>query len=610
MAERVSNTHEYKGYSKEIYNGYQVFSQYLTMHDGVKVAIDIYRPTNNGILHEEKLPVIWCATPYRRAIIEPDGKRTPLNNNLWFAPSDIESILFHGYIVAALDSRGNGASYGNAILQCSLDEAYDYYDVNEWLASQEWCSGKTGMFGCSYLGDTQMYCAMMAPPSLKCIVPNGAAFELPKFTINGVRNMLQYKYIDQVMYPKNVVDVAVAVDEDTDGSMIREVSEIHKNNPSNYKAREDMKYSDSFLDYTHRKIYDECYLPKYLNNFNNSGIAVYIWGSWKDLTSATDQIMLYNNLKVPKRIVMGNWFHPGYFIPDAPNWKVEHLRWYDYWLKGIDNGIMDEPPMILCNTVVSDDITTDVDSRHIGRLSDSLVVREEHEWKQTYSWPESEMRMENFYFNNKQSKTVASLNDGSLTEKKPEDINAKDVYTVDYTVTKVGLVDRMSYNVMGSQDYTPFDEKSTTYTTAPFAEDTKLSGFPLMELWVSIPVKRLDFYVTLEEIDQNGVSHYLTDGKLSTACRGTVDPPYDYMNLPYHRNHKRDQQDMPINTPVKLEFALSPLMNTIKAGNRLRVTINHCDRDRWELNEIIPAPEVTIYRSTDLPSLIKLPIVR
>lgn len=610
MAEKVSNIHEYSGYSQKKYDGYQVKSQYLTMHDGVKVAIDVYRPTKNGVLHEEKLPVIWTATQYRRAIIEANGKRTALNDNLWFAPGDIETILQYGYVVAALDVRGSGASYGNRSMLITLDECYDLYDVNEWLASQEWCSGKTGMFGCSYLACTQVSAAMMAPPSLKCIIPNGFSWEIPQMCVNGILNTSQYMYMDPTMYDKSVVHPAVAVDEDVDGSMLAEAVEIHKNNPSSYKERCDSPYADSYIEATHSKVYQESYLPKYLNNLNNSGIAIYVWGSWKDLASSAEQITLYQNYKGPKRAVMGNWFHPGYFIPDAPNWTVEHLRWYDYWLKGIDNGIMNEPPMTLCNTINTTETEYDMDTRHIGRLSDAIMIREKHEWQRAYQWPSPNMKYEDYFFLGKKSDTVKSLNDGTLSKREPDEVEGKDEYTVDYSITKIGLVDRMSYGKPGKLDYTEFDEKSITYTTNPLPEDIQVSGFPKVDLWFAVDAKNIDFYVTLEEIDENGVSHFLTDGKCRGSVRKTLEPPYDNFGMPYHRNCERDHIDLPINIPVKVEFALTPMMNTIKSGKRIRVTINNCDKDRWDTPELNPAPKVTIFRSTDHTSCLHLPIVR
>src|SRR5438093_10432217 len=71
-AARVSKPGVYEGYSKAEYDGYQRSSQYLTMRDGVRLAADILRPTRNGALHRDKLPVIWTQHRYNRAFFQAD----------------------------------------------------------------------------------------------------------------------------------------------------------------------------------------------------------------------------------------------------------------------------------------------------------------------------------------------------------------------------------------------------------------------------------------------------------------------------------------------------------------------------------------------------------
>ena len=349
---KVSNMTEYEGYSEEIYDGYSCTSQYFTLYDGCKIAVDIYRPTKNGVLHEEKLPIIWCATQYKRSEIKPDGTKTNLEESaeLWFYPGVPQKLIRYGYIIAVVDMRGTGASYGNGgLCTITLQEYYDLYDLNEMLAALPYTNGKTGMFGMSYLGSMQWLCALTCPPSLKCIVPNVAPMEDPYLRTNGIDNYAWTHNVDEGLYDKNVLHPAAPVDEDTDGSMLREAIEMHKNNPSAVRERYAATHFDDFMPYYGTKVMWEAFKGNFIHNIKNSDVACYIIEGLRDLLM-TDCFDWYCTLTGPKRMAVGPWVHDGSKYSHEPyNFITEHLRWYDYWLKGIDNGIMDEDPLIMYN---------------------------------------------------------------------------------------------------------------------------------------------------------------------------------------------------------------------------------------------------------------------
>lgn len=105
--ERISSFGKYQGYSQEKYDSWVRFSQYLTMRDGTKIAIDIIRPAVDGKPVEEPLPVIWTHTRYRRASRDDEGIVHSAAESFYLQP-----LLKHGYITAAADVRGSGASFG------------------------------------------------------------------------------------------------------------------------------------------------------------------------------------------------------------------------------------------------------------------------------------------------------------------------------------------------------------------------------------------------------------------------------------------------------------------------------------------------------------------
>src|SRR5215472_4782671 len=131
---RVSSFGVYSGYGDATYDGYQRSSQYITARDGTKLAVDIFRPTKNGQVALEPLPVIWTHSRYHRASVKDDGSlMTVLDQMKWAV-----EVMKHGYVVASMDTRGGGASFGTQQGFFSREEAQDAYDFTEWLASQPW----------------------------------------------------------------------------------------------------------------------------------------------------------------------------------------------------------------------------------------------------------------------------------------------------------------------------------------------------------------------------------------------------------------------------------------------------------------------------------------
>lgn len=214
-----------------------------------------------------------------------------------------------------------------------------------------------------------------------------------------------------------------------------------------------------------------------------------------------------------------------------------------------------------------------------------------------------------FYLQALHSGTIQSVNDGSLTTRPPRADREQTQYTVDYTITKRGFEDRNYYTFPGNPDYTDFDRKGITFTSPPMAQNLTLIGFPVVKLWMSADAASVDVYAYLQMVDEEGVSTNLTEGMLRSNFRGTVQPAFDHMGLPFHRNTRGDDTPLPINEPVLMEFNMSVVSWTIPAGCRLRLTITNCDKDNFNTPELSPAPNITIYHNRALPSSILLPVI-
>lgn len=131
--QRISKPGQYQGYSQALFDGWRRTSQYITMRDGTRIAIDVFRPTKNNVLHEERLPVIWEHRRYQRAAIDQNGT---VHSQLDREDHPMRKLVPYGYVFVVADVRGAGASFGTRIDPNPPRESLDAYDITEWLAAQ------------------------------------------------------------------------------------------------------------------------------------------------------------------------------------------------------------------------------------------------------------------------------------------------------------------------------------------------------------------------------------------------------------------------------------------------------------------------------------------
>jgi putative CocE/NonD family hydrolase len=570
---RISRFGEYEGYSEPRYDGQVLTSQHVEMRDGTLLAVDIYRPTQNGTVVEEPLPVIWMHTRY-------------LRRNIHFEPSGGLFLTSYGYVTAAVDARGSGASFGIRKTEFTPEEAQDAYDITEWFAAQPWCDGNVGMFSRSYMGIAQFFAAAQAPPHLKAIFPEMHLFDLYDLPYkNGIYNHdFLEKWDASVRHFDNMTGgAAMPVDEDGDGSMLASAIALRAQNGYPFDLSRAAPYRDSLFAPGVGE-YAVVSPATYIDEINASGVAVYQLGSWYD-EYTLDPLLWFANLHVPQKLVMPGWNHDVF----EPWLNVEKLRWFDYWLKGIDNGIMDEPPL-----------------RYYV-----MGAPEDEAWRTADRWPLPNEERTAFYFHAGPSRSVPSVNDGLLMAQLPTEVDDHDDYVVDYTTT-VGPTNRFANGYgapFGYPDMAANDTKALTYTTLPLESDVEVTGHPVVLLWVSSTAADGDFFAYLEEVDEDGVSTYITEGKLRASFRTQHVPPYENMDLPWHRCWEEDVEPLPQGQPAELVFDLLPTSNLFDAGHRIRVTITGADDDTYETPQLDPAPTVSIYRGSEYASYIELPII-
>ena len=583
--DKISKPGQYSGYSQVLYDGYKLTSQYVTVRDGTKLAVDIIRPTLKGEVVEEKLPVVWMHMTYNRRVTE--GGLTGENY-----PGAAMALVKYGYVVAIVDMRGNYASYGWAITPKREEwqpEAYwDAYDITEWLAAQPWSDGKIGMWGCSATGHSQWQAVATQPPHLKAIMPLSAPSEY--YDINGVTATTPQ---DPPAYPASEPPAqdaaAVAVDEDTTGEMLNAARDQHRWN---------LEFGVTpFRDSTSTWLKDligraDVAIHLLVNTFAHflqiqaSGIPFYQSSNWgEDYRVKSGVIIKLNSLSNPSKTILGSGNHCNWCTDYNPqplndfNITTEELRWFDYWLKGVQNGIMDEPPIYyyLNNAPAKDKA-----------------------WRFAYQWPLPNAKSVKYYFGapSPSDNFHSGVNKGTLSTMAPTVADAKDQYTVDYTVTAANR-----------------DQKGMTYTTDALTADTNVTGNPVVHLWISSTATDNDFLAFIYDVDENGNATQIPgteDGQIRASLRALNDPPFNNSGLPYHRCFAEDYKPLTPGEPVELVFDMATLSYNFKAGHRIRLVISCVAIPRRNAPAITPvldpAPVVSFYRDATRSSYITLPV--
>ena len=576
--DRIHRPSERAGYSQPIQNEWVRTSQYVAVRDGTKLAVDIFRPAQNGQPVSHPLPIVWSHNRYHRAQISNGQLKTILDSESW-----LKTLLQHEYIVAVADVRGSGASYGTRTAEYSLQDARDAYDLTEWFAQQPWCDGNVGMYGASFMGQVQIMAASLAPPHLKAIVPQVAPFDLYSEKYPGGMFMDQsVAEWSRTVRNLDTGSLAAPVDEDRDGAMLAQAVAQHQANQDFYQLAASLPYRDSVASILEEKTSSRPWLEwgasNHLAAISRSGVAIYHMAGWYDyyrrgaLISFNNLQLLSSGKDLREKILIGPWTHSRY--GEYYDLAAEYLRWYDYWLKGINNGIMSEPPI-----------------RYY-----TLGVPENKAWRSAWQWPLSNEQPTPYYFHAGPSKSTQSANDGVLDARPPGDSTGQDNYTIDYSAT---TLEGTAWN----------DQKGLTYTTPPLPTDVEVTGHPVVHLWITSTAGDGDWFVYLEEVSENGVSQYVTDGVLRASHRALSAPAFDIMGLPYHSSFSQDVADLPSGEPVELVFDLLPTSNVFDRQHRIRVTVTGADQGNAPTPALISPPTVSLHRNSGYASHIVLPII-
>ncbi len=327
----------------------------VPMRDGVELAADAYQ----GV-EDKPRPALVALSPYGKelqalALTTPPQRRPSPMWDGCIEAGDIARIVKEDYVHVIGDLRGSGHSGGEHIGNYNaggVSLGQDAYDFIEWVAEQPWCDGNVGMVGISYFGSMQVLAAAERPPHLKAIFVSGGHYDFYETTYHGgimwfmpraaregrggdsgwaftdnVKSRMIEKYSPEEL--KRLVEKRL---QDPDVAAWPNLVHV-LNYPKNHEAWFDIVMNELDGDW-----YEE---RNPITLAPNIDIPVWLQIDQGRGWTMDGTIELFNELKGPKKLDIGP-----YPPMQSRPFIEEHdkmFRWYDYWIKGIDNGVMDEP---------------------------------------------------------------------------------------------------------------------------------------------------------------------------------------------------------------------------------------------------------------------------
>ena len=548
------------------------------MRDGVKLYSDVYRPAAPG-----RYPVIVSRTPY-------STER---------APGSHEAPIFfarRGYVYVFQDVRGRHESEGK--WEPFRNDIEDGYDTVEWAAKQPWSNGKVCMQGGSYLGHVQWRAAMAKPPSLTCMFPAVAATSLYHdwMTLNGGWRLSfnfgwgpvrQESRIMQNTGPhtsEGVVDIGF--DKMQYHLPLLTMQELAGRNAQFWKdwiAHPD--YDAYWRKLNAEEVFDQLDVPVHTSG---GWFDIFLQGTIRGYTGMATKSKSEKSRR-GARLLIGPWGHgPSRkfgeidFGENAPlNLHDVELRFFDYWLKGIDNGYSAEPPV-------------------------TIFVMGRNEWRREQAYPLPQTQYKKLYLAGG-GKANTSYGDGKLSWDAPAQAEP-DHYTYDPanpvpslggnnccgTPTIAGPVDQRRIETRGDV---------LVYTSPVLQEPIEVTGPVKLVLHASTDVRDTDFIGKLVDV--------YPDGRAINLCEGIVRAKY---------REGADNPKLLENGKIyEFEIDMVGTANEFGKGHRIRVDLTSSHFPQFDRNPNTGEPfgtatairvaHHTVYHDGARPSHIVLPVI-
>jgi hypothetical protein len=457
---------------------------------------------------------------------------------------DTKFFVSRGYVHVIGSPRGIGKSEGGG------SREWDCYDLIEWIAAQPWCDGNVGMIGISGFGAEQLAVAKQQPPHLKAIFPfdpRGAYGPLGGFRDEHPGGVLHvFRYLIGHFS-------AIHQSKGQPGTLPPEKEKLWQaamNNPD-YRIYPHI-YNVVAQKGQHLPPYFELLINPYDNEdavrkseaeFANVKVPTYTGSGWYAYTYKTHLNGAQNwfrELDVPKKLMFAG---PAHLERPFHSFHGEMLKWHDHWLKGIDTGVMDEPPV-------------------------KFWVMGANEWRTASDWPLPETQWTKLYLN-----SWERLRAEPFTPSSVDDEQAPDSF-VQMPITQTGTIQKLRY------------------LTEPLAADTLVAGPMVLNLFAAIDQDDTNWIVILKDVGpdvsvlsaregerqlpQNLPQREITRGWLKASHRA-IDAARSEPWRPWHSLTREAQTPVVPGEICEYAIEIMATANLFRKGHRICVEITSLD---------------------------------
>ncbi|MEJ2726006.1 MAG: CocE/NonD family hydrolase [Deltaproteobacteria bacterium] len=538
----------------------------IPMSDKVIIDCDIFRPDSEG-----KFPAILGVHSYDKswqsAPSMPQGFAT---KNGSVEAGDSNFFVRRGYAHVIANVRGTGKSGGNFV-NLGAREAEDSYEIIEWMAGQPWCDGNVGMFGVSNFARAALQAAALNPPHLKTVfAPFGHTDAYRDKAYHG--GILSHAFYHR--WSNNVFRIWASNRDSgkwTSWSKEKWGEEKFKEliaGALRDKEIQGVPYlveallnpekgaNPLIVDVVLNKFDGEYFQERSLN-YENVRIPVFVGACWGNYgLHLPGPFRVWEKVSSRKKMVIGP---PSYLDRPLYQYQYESLRWFDYWLKGVENDVMNEPPIW-------------------------LFIMNTGEWRTASDWPLPDTRWTPFYLHSH----------GILSEH-----------------------EFLPNEGCSSFEDTPFNLRGgLKFLSPPVVENTEVLGPISLNLYASTTDDEILWFISLLDVDPKGEEKILTRGWLRGSQRA-IDADKSKPWEPFHPHAKREP--LKPNEIYQFNIGIVPTGNLFKAGHRIGLKIRCVDDEQPKdfLGAVAQghlwrqAPSyITVYHDSQHPSHLLLPITK
>lgn len=494
-------------------------TEMVPMRDGMRLATDVYLPS--GRAPGQKFPTVLIRTCYNK-----------------FSTAQFFAFVHYGYAVVAQDTRGRELSEG--VWQPIVNEREDGDDTLNWIAAQPWSDGSVGMIGASYLAIVQWQAAASGNPHLKAII-SMVTGGVPLFDFPHRGGVLSPGTIAWVvsMRKRNFVPDDM---ERTDWEQVLKTRPIRE-----IPARgigEEIPFWNEWMDHEYYDGY--WHKANFLARQHRIDVpAMYISGWYDDVGPGSMQAWDMNRRggRANQKLICGAWqhkmnvsrdIHGNDYGPDAVRYDMflRYLRWYDRFLKGVENGVEREP------------------------AAEYFTIGE-NRWHTSDTWPPKEAVNRELYLSSAGCANTSG-GDGLLLPEPPKEAG-EDHYVYDPADPTPFLIDISENECLVPENYREVERRADVlvYTTPPLERAVTIAGEPAAILYASSDARDTDWVVRVTDVDEEGNSIRMCDGILRARFRKSFIEPS--LLLP--------------GEIVRYEIPMTWISNRFAAGHRIRVEI-------------------------------------